>query len=113
MNFWKGEAMLPFKPTKEYTTIAMYAGAVSAVTITIALLLFRFSDVREALSPFFKTLSPIALALLIAYLIRPLSNRVELLVKRVCKRPRLARLFSIAISYALVFATLYLFIFYF
>ena len=45
--------MLPFKPNKEYTTIALYAGAVSAITIAIALLVFRFADVRGALAPVF------------------------------------------------------------
>ncbi len=104
--------MLPFKPNKEYTTVALYVGAVSAITITIALLVFRFAAVREALAPVFKTLSPIALALLFAYLVRPLSNRIERLFVRFCKRPRLSRLFAIFFSYVIVFAAIILFIFF-
>ena len=104
--------MLPFKPNKEYTTVALYVGAVSAITIAIALFVFRFADVRAALVPVFKTLSPIALALLFAYLIRPLCSRIEKLVSRFCKRPRLSRLIAIFLSYVLVFAAIILFIFF-
>ncbi len=104
--------MLPFKPNKEYTTVALYVGAVSAITIAIALFVFRFADVRAALVPVFKTLSPIALALLFAYLIRPLCSRIEKLVSRFCKRPRLSRLIAIFLSYVIVFAAIILFIFF-
>ena len=104
--------MLPFKPNKEYTAIALYTGAVCAIAITAALVVFRFSDIRATLAPFFELLSPIALALIFAYLIRPLSNRIELLTARTCKHPRVARFWAIFISYIIVFAAIILFVFF-
>ena len=104
--------MLPFKPKKEYTAIALYAGAVCAITITAALLVFRFADVRAAVAPFFELLSPVALALVFAYLIRPLSNRLEHLLGRICKRPRLARFFAIGLAYIIIFTAFALFVFF-
>ncbi len=103
---------MPFKPNKEYTTIAMYAGAVCAVTIAVALFVFRFSDIQTAVKPIFRVLSPVALALIFAYLIRPLSVRLDRLFGRFCKRPRLSRVLAITLSYVIIFTGLFLFIFF-
>ena len=104
--------MLPFKPNKEYTTIAVFAGAVCAVAITVALFVFRFADIRAAMEPIFSVLSPVALALIFAYLIRPLSNRLNLLTDRVCKRAFLSRFYAISLAYVIIFTLFFLFIFF-
>lgn len=104
--------MLPFKPKKEYTSMALYAGGACAVAITVALLAFRFADIKEACAPFFASLSPVLVALIFAYLIRPLVNRLDALLLRGMKNPKAARYLSVTLAYIIVFAFLFLFIFF-
>lgn len=104
--------MFPFKPNKEYTTVALYAGAVCALTIAVALLTFRFSDVWQTLVPILDALSPVALALIFAYLIRPLTARLDRFLGRFWKKPRLVRVLAVALSYIIVFAFFFAFIFF-
>lgn len=103
--------MLPFKPNKEYKTISLYVGAVCAIIITLALLLFRFSAVREGFSLFISALSPVLFGAVFAYLLRPLVRRLETLFHRFIKRRGPACFLAILISYAIVFAVIFAFIF--
>lgn len=74
--------MFPFKPKKEYTTIAIYAGATIAVAIVLGAILFHLPEVGQALGSVLSVLSPLVYALVIAYLIRPLVVRFEALYER-------------------------------
>ncbi len=104
--------MLPFKPNKQYTTIALYVGAVSAITVTVALLMFRFAAVKAAVTPFFEALTPLVLGCVFAYLLRPLVRRLELLFFKLFKNMTAAKIVSITVSYIIVFAAIFLFVFF-
>jgi len=105
--------MLPFKPNKKYNLIAIYAGAVCAITITIALILLRFTELREAVKPFFNALEPILYGAIFAYLLRPLVRRLEILFRHIFKkRETLTKICAITLSYLIVAVLLFLFFFY-
>ena len=104
--------MLPFKPNKRYTTIALYIAAVCAITVAVALLAFRFQAVKDALSPFFEALSPLVFGGVFAYLLRPLVRRLELLFFKICKYKTPVKLLAITLSFILVFAAILLFVFF-
>ncbi len=104
--------MLPFKPNKKYTLIALYSAAVCAIAITVALLVFHMSAVRAAVAPFFSALSPLLIGAIFAYLMRPLVNRIDRLLHRPIKRAALSRFFSILLTYLIVGTALFLFIFF-
>ncbi len=104
--------MLPFKPNKQYTTIALYIGAVSAITVTVALLMFRFAAVKAAVTPFFEALAPLVLGCVFAYLLRPLVRRLELLFFKLFKSMTAAKIIAITVSFIFVFAAIFLFVFF-
>ncbi len=104
--------MLPFKPNKRYTSIALYAGAVCAITVAVTLFLFRFTAIKEATAPFFEALSPLLFGCVFAYLLRPLVRRLEILFYRLFKKKTPTKLCAIALSFAIVFTAVFLFIFF-
>jgi len=104
--------MLPFKPNKQYTTIALYVGAVCAITVAVALVAFRFTALKNAVAPFFEALSPLAFGCVFAYLLRPLVRRLELLFHKLFKNMTAAKLVSIAVSFIIVFAAIFSFVFF-
>lgn len=69
--------MFPFKPNKQYTAIALCAGAVIATAILLGVLLFNIGTVITGIASFFSVLTPILYALVIAYLMNPLVVRFE------------------------------------
>jgi predicted PurR-regulated permease PerM len=74
--------MLPFKPQKQYTTIAVYTAATIAVVILLAVSLFNIANIRAWFAGIFSALSPLVYGLIFAYLLRPLVKRFE---KLFCK----------------------------
>ena len=74
--------MFPFKPKKQYTTIALYTGATVAVAIILGAILFHLKEVGQALSGLLSVLSPLVYAMVIAYLVRPLVVRFESLYEK-------------------------------
>ena len=74
--------MLPFKPKKQYTLFALYAGATIAVAILFGVILFNIGTVGGWISGLLSVLSPILYALMIAYLTRPLVARFERLYEK-------------------------------
>ncbi len=104
--------MSPFKPTKQYTTIALYAGAVCAITVAVTLFLFRFSAIKEATAPFFEALSPLLFGCIFAYLLRPLVRRFEILFFKLFKKKTPAKLTAISLSFLIVFTAVFLFVFF-
>ena len=74
--------MFPFKPKKQYTAIALYAGATIAVAIVLGAILFHLKEVGQALSSILSVLSPLVYAMVIAYLVRPLVVRFESLYEK-------------------------------
>ena len=115
--------MLPFKPNRRYTSVALYAAATIAVVILFATLVIRFASVSDWFARIISALAPLLYALVLAYFLRPLVLRFEGLfskVLRVDKREDTARRrallgvkwLSIACAYLFVSLCLFLFIFY-
>lgn len=77
--------MFPFKPKKQYTLIALYAGTTIAAAILFGVILFHLNTVGVWFSSLVSALSPILYALMIAYLTRPLVARFERLFKKILK----------------------------
>ena len=74
--------MFPFKPTKQYTQIALYTGATIAVAILFGAIIFHLGTVGNWISTLVSALSPLLYALMIAYLTRPLVARFEHLYEK-------------------------------
>ena len=114
--------MFPFKPKKQYTTIALYAGVTIAVAILLGTVLFRLRAVGAAVSNLLSALSPMLYALMIAYLTRPLVARFESLYEKILhpgqktapSRPAsaLSRILAIATSYLLLATVVFCFSFF-
>lgn len=110
--------MFPFKPNKQYTVIAICAGAVIAAVILLGVLLFNIGTVIAGISSFFSVLSPIFYALVIAYLMNPLVARFERLYtkKRGAKKEDIpepgnaARILAIFSAFLLLFAIVLAFV---
>ncbi|MBE6655594.1 MAG: AI-2E family transporter [Ruminococcaceae bacterium] len=106
--------MLPFKPKKQYTLIAIYASVTIAVAILFGVALFYLRTIGSWISNLISALSPLLYALMIAYLTRPLVVRFEGLYRKLLrfkqqkdetKKERLdvvIRLISIASSFILL-----------
>ncbi len=108
--------MLPFKPKKEYTQIAIYTGATIAVAILFGATLFYLKTVGSWVSNLLSALSPILYALMFAYLTRPLVSRFERLYRKLlhfdkktdegerARSESFVRVLAITTSFALLFA---------
>ncbi len=115
---------MPFKPNKKYTVVALYAAAVSAVSIVVGVMLFNLPAVLGWFSNLLSVLSPIIYAAIIAFLMRPIVSRLERILhkilgterKRTERRRRrtdaLARMLAITFAFVAIFFLLFCF-FYF
>lgn len=115
---------MPFKPNKKYTVVALYAAAVSAISIVVGVMLFNLPAVLGWFSNLLSVLSPIVYAAIIAFLMRPIVSRLERILhkilgterKRTERRRRrtdaLARMLAITFAFVAIFLLLFCF-FYF
>lgn len=111
--------MLPFKPNKKYTLIAMYACGTAVACILFGALLFKIDAVVRYLSMFVSALAPLFYALMIAYLIRPLVARTEKIYAKLfrlsVKEAPLSpfwRMAAIISAFALLFLIVFCFFFF-
>lgn len=67
---------------KKYNTITKYVIFIIIITLLMILTIFKFNSLLSILSKFFKVLTPIIWGLVIAYLLNPIMNLFEKLIKR-------------------------------
>lgn len=88
---------------KKYTTIAVYACAVAAITVLFVFLGINIKSVGDSLSGFIKLLNPLIIGFIIAYLFNPLMCSCERGLARVTDRkkphPHIKRLLALITTY--------------
>ena len=80
--------MLPFKPKKQYTTIAVYTACTIALVILLAVSLFNAASIGAWFGDLFSSFSPLVYGFIFAYLLRPLVKRFEKLFWKLFKVER-------------------------
>lgn len=99
---------MKFKRNDKYAAISFYAVLTVLVSAVIALVFFKFSVIRNAVSTVAGVLSPITYGFVIAYLCNPLvklfERRVFTFKKSKTDRAKLKRVLSIIVTFVLVFA---------
>lgn len=92
---------MKFYSNKKYNTIAVYAIIVIAVSMLMAVAIFKFSAISRVLGSIMSILAPVFIGLAIAFLLNPLLNTVEkFLKKHIFKKPKpmLTRGISVTVS---------------
>lgn len=89
---------------KKYTTIAVYACVVAAITVLCIFLCLNIKNVSSSLSGFMKLLNPLIVGFIIAYLFNPLLTVCEhslfSFVDHKKPHPIIKRVFSLITTYA-------------
>lgn len=98
---------------KRYTTIALYACAVVAITIVAITVCVYLPDIFSAIGRFFYYVTPIFYGLALAYLISPLLSLTERCLMRYVDRkqhtPYIKRVICLIVTYVILAAILVLF----
>jgi predicted PurR-regulated permease PerM len=88
---------------KKYTTIAVYACAVMAITVLFVFLGINIKSVGDYLNGFIKLLNPLIIGFIIAYLLNPLMQSCEHGLARVTDRkkphPLIRRILALITTY--------------
>lgn len=88
---------------KKYTTIAVYACAVAAITVLFVFLGINIKIVGDSLNGFIKLLNPLIIGFIIAYLLNPLMCSCERGLARVTDRkkphPNIKRVLALITTY--------------
>lgn len=96
-----------FNPNSKYFTVSVYVVIVSVICAVIFKAIFSLSSTLSFLKDLLNTLSPFLIGFFIAYLMSPFVNFInKAIVSRIAKgkQPKLCRLISIFLAYAVVLA---------
>lgn len=112
--------MFPFKPNKQYTTIAIYVAAAIAISILFGVLLFNLGAVGAAISSLISSLRPLMYGIIIAYLTAPLVKRFERLFYKPLRNdekgdiqpPAFARILAITAAFVVLALIIFGFVFF-
>ncbi len=104
-------AVVPFKPSKRYTELAVYIGLTCAVGIVILAAALNMRGVANAISSLLSILSPVFYGLAFAYLLRPPTKLFEKWLGRFVKRSAVCRVLALVCTYISVI--LFFFIFFY
>lgn len=102
--------MLPFKPNKRDTEIALYAGGVCAVIILFVTAIRSFPALLGFFGTVFSALSPVFYGFVFAYLLRPLARLFENLWKKKIRSDVGYRVLALVCTYVTVGAILFVFV---
>ena len=89
---------------KKYNTIAVYAIIVIAISMLMVVAIFKFSTISKVLGNIISILMPVFLGLAIAFLLNPLLNAIEKLLRRyVIKKPHPKLIRGISVTFTSLF----------
>ncbi|MBP3436710.1 MAG: AI-2E family transporter [Clostridia bacterium] len=101
-----------FRPSRRYTTVAIYACAVSALAMLVVAAVMNISVLTSWLQKIGRILTPVLLGFLFAYILNPLVKLFEkLLTKMKMKRSSLRRFAAILLTLVLLSLVLFLFVY--
>ncbi|MDD6800318.1 MAG: AI-2E family transporter [Firmicutes bacterium] len=105
---------MKFEKNDKYTTIAVYVLITSSVIILFTALCLNFSSIMDKFGLLTEILKPILYAVIISLILMPLEafcyNKILSFVEKKEKRPRLRKILSLVLTYAIVIAMLVSFI---
>lgn len=100
----KGSAEVKFYSNKKYNTIAVYAIIVIAISMLMVVAIFKFSAISRIVGNIFSILMPVFIGLAIAFLLNPLLNAIEKLLKKyVVKKPHHKLVRGVSVTFTSLF----------
>lgn len=95
---------MKLKLNEKYTTISIYSVIVFVVCLLLVFILFRASAIVPYISKIFSVCAPIFIGIMIAYVLNPVADFFERLIKRLlknkCRHFKLVRASSVFITFA-------------
>ena len=89
---------------KKYNTIAVYAIIVVAVSMLMVVAIFKFSAISRVVGNILSILMPVFIGIAIAFLLNPLLNAIEKLLRRyVIRKPHPKLIRGISVSFTSLF----------
>lgn len=100
----KGNGKVRMYSNKKYNTIAVYAIIVVAVSMLMVVAIFKFSAISRVVGNILSILMPVFIGIAIAFLLNPLLNAIEKLLRRyVIRKPHPKLIRGISVSFTSLF----------
>lgn len=99
-----------FRPSKRYTTLAIYACAVLAIAMLVVAAAMNLSTIAAWLNSFWRIVTPVFFGFVFAYILNPLVRVFEKLFRKI-ESFALKRLLAIFLTYIVVSAIVLVFVF--